>query len=132
MAEEMDKLAEEMDKLADDLGIEKEEKPEPKPEPKPEDPVKEEESLLKKVGKTITAPARWCWRKVKDNPAAAAVGAAGGAVLTLGTRKLITWAMNRNEGGEIETDFTDEDPAVDLEDDCDSDNIVPFDKEDAV
>ena len=56
-------------------------------------------SLLGKVWRGITAPARWWGRKVKENPAAAAVNMVLGGALTLAAKEGIKYVMGHKGPG---------------------------------
>lgn len=60
----------------------------PQDNPKPED-TKTEPGKFKKALLTVTKPVRWAWGKVKNSPAATAIGMVGGGALALGGRVLI-------------------------------------------
>ena len=78
------------------------------------------EGGFKKFVRTVTKPARWCFRKIKQSPAATAVGAVGGAGLALGGRVLIKKFLENRNGGDYQEEIEVEDTGetyVDSEED---------------
>lgn len=75
---------------------------EPK-EPKPVE-VKDERGFFRKVWDTVTFPGRWVVEKVKDSPAAAAIGMVAGAGLTLGAKATYDHFRNKGSGDYIPAD----------------------------
>ena len=67
--------------------------------------------FFRKVGRAITAPGRYVYNKVKDSPAATAIGAVGGAAAALGGKVLIRLIINK---------LTGSDDTVEIEDNCET------------
>ena len=90
-------------------------------EPKePEESKKDEEkvektSALKKVGRFVTAPARWVGRKLKESPASACVGGVIGGGLALGGKLAYDHFVKARRDPDEEADVDNE-----------TDNIVDF------
>lgn len=64
--------------------------PAPKESTNPPDEKKEEKkpSIIRRAWNTVTFPVRWCGRKLKESPAAGAIGMVLGGAATLGGKVL--------------------------------------------
>ena len=87
-------------------------------EPKDEEVTEEKPGFMKKLGRVVTAPARWVGRKLKESPASACVGGVIGGGLALGGKVLYDhFVKGRTDPGEGD-ETVDEDEVPD--------NIVEF------
>ena len=84
--------------------------PETEGEQKTEVVVVQKDNVFKKVGKAIAKPFTYVGRKLRQSPAAAAIGAIGGAGLALGGKVLLEHYLGkRGESEEIEDTIEIED-----------------------
>lgn len=68
--------------------------------PKPEEVKEEKPGFFKTVWNGITFVPRWAYRKIKESPAAGAIGMIAGAGIGVGAKVLYDRYGHRNPGGD--------------------------------